>query len=305
MRPFSALVALSVVLLVAGCGASSGSHGGSAGGAALPTVSGSYGDKPTLSFPGGNPPATLQKKVLHAGTGPVVAKGDLLVADYLGQIWKGKVFDNSYDRKQPAAFPIGMGKVIPGWDKTLVGVAAGSRVLLSIPPADGYGAQGQPQAGIKGSDTLEFVVDVVTSYKSSSAGDPNATKQKPPAAGPQVTGALGARPTVTVPKNTPKPTTTVTTVLAKGHGPVVKPGLVVLQYVAVDWTGKTVGSTWQDGTPAGAPIGTAGQKTPFDSLVGVPVGSRVLVEIPAQQGEGPFAVAVDVVGQPGTAKEAA
>ncbi len=301
MRRFPALVACSVLLLVAACGGSSGS----ANSGALPTVSGSYGDKPTMSFPGGKPPATLEHKVLHAGTGPAVARGDLLVADYLGQIWKGKVFDNSYDRKQPAAFPIGVGKVIPGWDKTLVGVKAGSRVLLSVPPADGYGAQGQPQAGITGTDTLEFVVDVVKSYPPKSGGDPNAVPQKAPATGPKVTGALGAQPTVTVAKNTPKPTKTVTTVLAKGHGPTVTPGLVVVQYQAVDWTGKSLGSTWQDGTPAGVPIGDPAQKTPFDSLVGVPVGSRVLIQIPVQQGQGPIAVAVDIVGQPGTAKQAA
>ena len=43
----------------------------------------------------------------------------------------GKVFDNSYDRKVPSAFPIGTGNVIKGWDKVLVGVPAGSRPAVS------------------------------------------------------------------------------------------------------------------------------------------------------------------------------
>ena len=41
---------------------------------------------------------------------------------------------------------------------------AGSRVLMSIPPEKGYGAAGQSQAGIKGDDTLVFVVDVLGAY---------------------------------------------------------------------------------------------------------------------------------------------
>jgi peptidylprolyl isomerase len=72
-----------------------------------------------------------------------------------------KPFDESYSKGQPTSFPIGVGQVVPGWDKTLVGTKVGSRVLLAIPPKDGYGESGNPQAGIKGTDTLYFVVDVL------------------------------------------------------------------------------------------------------------------------------------------------
>jgi len=54
-----------------------------------------------------------------------------------------------------------VGQVIPGWDERLVGRTVGSRVILEIPPADGYGEQGNEQAGIKGTDTLFFVVDIL------------------------------------------------------------------------------------------------------------------------------------------------
>ena len=53
------------------------------------------------------------------GNGPKVKKGDLLVADYLGEIYKtGKVFDNSYDRKVAGRLPDRrrQGRS-PGWDK--------------------------------------------------------------------------------------------------------------------------------------------------------------------------------------------
>ena len=40
----------------------------------------------------------------------------------------------------------------------------GSRVLLVVPPADGYGKAGNPQAKIKGTDTLVFVVDLLGAF---------------------------------------------------------------------------------------------------------------------------------------------
>ncbi len=127
----------------------------------LPSASGSFGDKPELTFPAGGAPSGLQVQVLVEGTGPVVEAGRTIVVNYLGQIWDGHVFDNSYDRRSTIDFPIGVGAVIGGWDKGLVGRSVGDRVLLSIPPEHGYGQRGVPQAGIGGGDTLVFVVDVV------------------------------------------------------------------------------------------------------------------------------------------------
>jgi peptidylprolyl isomerase len=58
--------------------------------------------------------------------------------------------------------------VIPGWDTGLVGQTVGSRVMLSIPPADGYGKTGASQAGITGTDTLVFVVDIIDALQQGS-----------------------------------------------------------------------------------------------------------------------------------------
>ena len=60
--------------------------------------------------------------------------------------------------------PIGVGQLVPGFDKGIVGQPVGSRVLLVLPPAEGYGKQGQAQAGIKGTDTLVFVVDILDAF---------------------------------------------------------------------------------------------------------------------------------------------
>ena len=47
------------------------------------------------------------------------------------------------------------------FDEGLVGQTIGSRVLLVIPPDKGYGTDGKAQAGIAGTDTLIFVVDLL------------------------------------------------------------------------------------------------------------------------------------------------
>lgn len=294
--------------LLAGCGGDSATDQAEKKG--LPKVTGDYGNKPKVEAQKDKKPgATVQSAVLKEGDGPKVAKGDLLVADYLGQVYgTSKVFDNSYDRGQPAGFQIGVGQVIKGWDKTLVGVKAGSRVLMVIPPADGYGAQGNPQAGIKGTDSLIFVVDVIASY-GKDADKPNGKQVSDlPTGLPKVEGQLGSRPKVTVAKGLTPPKATRATVVATGNGQKVeKNKLVVVEYEAISWSGQALDSTWKTGVPQGFPVGVQGQTSPFDQLVGVPVGSRVLLELPAQQGGNPakdsVAVAIDVVAQHGPAKE--
>ncbi len=288
------LLPLLAVGLLGACGSSPKAD-------ALPSVQGSYGSKPTFAFPNKTAPKTLMSKVLRQGTGPVVAKSDLLVADYLGQVWGGKVFDNSYDRKTPAGFAVGVGKVIPGWDAVLVGVKAGSRILMSLPPDQGYGATGNTQAGIKGTDTLVFVVDVISSFGPTSAGDPRAVVQKGSTPGLTVTGALGAVPTVTVRKGTKAPAQPAVSVLAKGTGAPVVAGLLVAQYAATAYDGTVAGSTWKIGSPAGIAIAASGLTNAFDVLRGVPLGSRVLIRLPASTGRPGVAVVVDLIAQPKTA----
>lgn len=131
---------------------------------ALPTATGSFGDKPTLTFPDTPPPAELAVQVLSPGDGAPVEKGQTIVVNYFGQVWNGHMFDNSYDRGAAIDFPIGLGVVINGWDEGLVGQIIGSRVLISVPPHEGYGPGGMPPARIGGDDTIVFVVDILSAH---------------------------------------------------------------------------------------------------------------------------------------------
>lgn len=130
--------------------------------AGLPPVKRAADGTPTIAIPKGQPPTSLVVQPLIEGEGPVVKAGQNITVHYTGVTWRtGKSFDSSWSRKEPAQFGIGTGQVIAGWDTGLVGQRVGSQVLLVIPPEEGYGSAGQASAGIRGTDTLVFVVDIL------------------------------------------------------------------------------------------------------------------------------------------------
>lgn len=138
----------------------------------LPSVVESDGTVTGLDFTGtGKPAKTLEVHTLVEGDGPPIRKsGSQVAMRYLGQVWKaGKPFDENYSATGPG-FPSGEsgvisaatipGQLIKGWNEGLVGVTAGSRVMLVVPAKWGYGDQGSGEQ-IKPGDTLVFVVDVL------------------------------------------------------------------------------------------------------------------------------------------------
>jgi FKBP-type peptidyl-prolyl cis-trans isomerase len=143
------------------------------GGGGLPTVnSPKPGNAPTVTIPSSGPPAGLQTRTLLKGSGPKLTKGEFVVAQYVGYIWRTKkAFNSSWATGTPFGFIIGATKeqVIPGWDKGLEGQTVGSRVMMSIPPAEGYGKTGASQVGIKATDTLVFVVDILDAIQPSTS----------------------------------------------------------------------------------------------------------------------------------------
>jgi peptidylprolyl isomerase len=127
-----------------------------------PTVVEKNGKPTGLDFSGLDEPALdtpVQRVVLKEGTGAAVKASDTVTVNYLGSTYDAKApFDDSYSTGQP--LNSSLGGLIPGWSIGLAGVKVGSRVLLQIPPAFGYGAQGSGEA-IPGNATLWFVIDVV------------------------------------------------------------------------------------------------------------------------------------------------
>ena len=131
--------------------------------AGLPKVETANGEVTGLDFSKASkkPPKGLKLYYLVKGDGKEIETPTFAAINYFGQVWGADApFDQSFD-SEPLVQPIGLGQLIQGWDQGLQGVPAGSRLLLSVPPAQGYGAGGQPSAGISGKDTLLFVIDVL------------------------------------------------------------------------------------------------------------------------------------------------
>lgn len=129
----------------------------------LPYVSISPREPDMVIPPGFDPPRRLIAIPVVVGSGPKVQAGQTVVVQYKGLLWRnGKVFDSSWSTGQPFVTTIGAGAVIPGWDKGLVGRTVGSRVMLVVPPKDGYGDDGNGQ--IRGTDTMVFAVDILGAY---------------------------------------------------------------------------------------------------------------------------------------------
>ncbi|WP_339511572.1 FKBP-type peptidyl-prolyl cis-trans isomerase [Pseudomonas sp. RL_15y_Pfl2_60] len=82
----------------------------------------------------------LQYEVLATGDGATPTREDTIRAHYHGTLIDGTVFDSSYDRGQPAEFPVG--GVIAGWTEALQLMTAGSKWRLYVPSELAYGAQG-------------------------------------------------------------------------------------------------------------------------------------------------------------------
>ena len=276
------------------------------------TVTGAFGATPKVTVPSSAAPTALSDKVLIQGTGAVVAKGDTLVANYVGQTWAEKsgkvnVFDSSFSRGEPAGFQIGVGSVIPGWDTTLVGQKIGSRVLLEVPPADGYGSTCQSSANITGTDTLVFVVDIVGTYKPN-ASAPGTVVAYKTAGLPKITNVPGKAPTITSVKGVAAPKKPAATLLVKGSGAKIDAKkTLVLQVVETDIaTGKSTQSSWGK---APQTVAAANVLSVATVLTGQTVGSRALVLVPAiaataatataaaQPASPPQILIVDVVGQ--------
>jgi FKBP-type peptidyl-prolyl cis-trans isomerase len=87
------------------------------------------------------------------GKGAEAKAGKEVTVHYTGRLLNGTKFDSSVDRNEPFTFPLGAGRVIPGWDKGVVGMKVGGKRKLTIPSSMAYGPSGAggvipPNAGL-------------------------------------------------------------------------------------------------------------------------------------------------------------
>jgi FKBP-type peptidyl-prolyl cis-trans isomerase len=246
-----------------------------------------FGEKPTVAKGSGDPSDQLAVKTVVAGGGKVVAEGDFILANYLGQLWDtAKVLDSTYDRKTPAFAEITQGKTMEGWRYALTGKKAGSRVEFSVPPAWGFGKAGNPQVGVKGTDTMVFVFDIQDTF-----GPKSSAKGKEVTQGdadlPKVgTNTDGKAPSIEVPKADP-PKKLVANYVIEGDGDkVAADDTVLVQYKGVLWdTGKEFDSTYGRKQLTSFSLQQV-VKGWSQGMTGKKVGSRILIVVPPALGYG-------------------
>lgn len=104
-------------------------------------------------------PSGLQYQVLRQGAGARPKAMDSVRVNYKGALLDGTVFDSSYDRGQPAEFPLG--GVIAGWQEGLGLMPVGAKYRFWIPGELGYGAKGSPGSPIGPNAVLVFDVELM------------------------------------------------------------------------------------------------------------------------------------------------
>jgi FKBP-type peptidyl-prolyl cis-trans isomerase FkpA/FKBP-type peptidyl-prolyl cis-trans isomerase FklB len=105
----------------------------------------------------------LQYQVVSEGAGPKPKAEDVVRVHYKGTMLDGETFDSSYDRGEPATFPLAA--VVPGWQEGLQLMPVGSKFKLWIPGKLGYGDKVPPGAPIGPNETLVFDVELLEIVK--------------------------------------------------------------------------------------------------------------------------------------------
>jgi peptidylprolyl isomerase len=271
------------MLVLSGCGG-----GDDSGSKALSDVkvSGAAGKEPKLEVEKGFEVDKTSTKVIEEGDGDELKDGDVVKLSYVAYNGRtAKEVDNSWKADQRLVATLKEGSILSGFVKGLTGQKVGSRVLVGIPPKDGFG-QDNAQLDLKKDDSMVFVFDVLQKLPTEASG----TAQKVPATVPAVQLDADGHPKgFKATKKTPQKVTKQAAYVAiKGDGPKVE----AKQTITIHYTGQVYPSgeifdeSWSKGTPFTSTIGT-GQLIPcWDQLIGQTVGSRVLLVCPADTAYG-------------------
>ncbi len=106
----------------------------------------------------------LQYSILKEGDGAKPTAEDKVIAHYKGTLLDGTVFDSSYDRGEPATFPVN--GVIQGWQEILPMMKEGGKWEVVIPANLAYGPRGAgPNSPIGPNETLKFEIELIAITK--------------------------------------------------------------------------------------------------------------------------------------------
>ena len=104
----------------------------------------------------------IQYLVLTEGAGDKPVATDTVKVHYKGTFLNGDTFDSSYERNEPAVFPLN--RVIRGWTEGVQLMSVGSKFKFTIPSDLAYGPNGNPPR-IPGNSVLEFEIELLEIQK--------------------------------------------------------------------------------------------------------------------------------------------
>jgi len=297
IRPLSAVAALACAVALAGCGSSgdkdtksSSDPSSSASASASPAadidpctvksgstsdgvkVSGDFGKTAKATFDEPLKATSIERTVVTKGTGVTPKKGQTVNAVVTAYLGTGKSLGT-----QPLKLAVGSGSIPASFRAGVECLPVGSRVVVTDSATDIYGSEGNTSAGIKATDSMVIVTDVVSIVKP--------LKLAKWTNAPAVTFAKSGKPKVTLPK-TAAPKQLLLKVLKQGKGAVVKSGdQVTVDYQGTSWNTKKIFD--QSYGRGAATFGTDQVVEGFGAaLVGQKVGTTLIVSIPPKYAYG-------------------
>ncbi|WP_151523362.1 FKBP-type peptidyl-prolyl cis-trans isomerase [Serinicoccus kebangsaanensis] len=252
------------------------------------------GDEPALTwddepFSDGDLPfvaAGTQTRTLTEGDGDEVAEGDEVEVQYLAvNGTSGDELVSTFPNDESVTLALGNEALFPAFREGLPGTAVGDELLMAIPASEAFGEAGNPQLGVGPTDTVLFYLAVQNTWEPLT--EAQGEEVEPEEGLPTVT--MGdAGPEIDV-EGVEAPEQLVTQPLIQGERPEVVAGQTIrVHYTGVKLSdGEQFDSSWERGEPTEFPIGVGQVIAGWDEgLVGQPVGSRVLLVVPAEEAYG-------------------
>ena len=282
-------VIIAAALVLAGCGSSANG---------LDSVKVSGGKTPVVKVAKDFKATKTYSKVLKKGSGKAIKEGDAVTLDYVAINGRtGKTFDSSFKTGTPLTTTIKTGSILAGFVKGITGKTVGSRLLIAIPPKDGFGAA-NAQLGLKATDTMVFLMDIVKSQSVPEAATGKA--EKLPDTLPTLKLDAKKHPTgfAKTDKTAKAPSKMDVKVAIQGKGAAIKAGQsLTIQYVGQIYpAGKVFDESWSKAA-ATFQIGSGQLIKCWDQgLVGQKVGSRIILTCPPDIAYGKEGRAPDIKG---------
>src|SRR3954452_24718868 len=255
------------------------------------TVAGAFGQEPKVTV---KPAVKVEKpvtEVASAGKGnPVIANHKAMFNIFLAKGADGKKLFSSIDQGTPTQVEMKENQFFKVIIDGLVDKPQGSRVAMAATVKDVWGAAGAPQLKLKPTDTVVFVLDVLSVEPKDVEDGPSGKAVPPPASAPGVVesgGKVTGFDWAKAPKTPPKKLQVIP--LVEGTGPRAKAGrLVTFNYYGATWgSGKAFDSSYTRGKPEPFGVGVNGLIKAWDQAIpGLKRGSRVLIIAPPDQAYG-------------------